>query len=139
MIVPTRTDVVRSATKTGALISKGRGQSEISNLDSHVSREEHVAQLQVSVQNALAVDVVTPGGDLEEVVFHLGLGEELSHLGDVEQSLLGSQLQDHVDKMGIFEGVVELDDVDVGHHLVDPDLPLNLLPSPRFPPSLLGV
>ena len=123
---PTWTDVVRSPAQTGAVISEGCRQPEISNLDGHVAGEEHVAKLQVPVQNPLAVDVVGAGGDLTEEVLDLGLGQELSHPGDVEQGRLGGQLQDQVDKTGIFEEMMELDDVDVGHHLVDPDLPLYL-------------
>ena len=90
------------------------------------------------MQNPLAVDVVGPGSNLEEVVFDLWHGEELPHLGDMEQGLLRGQLQDQVDKVEVLEEMIELDDVGVGHHPVDPDLPLHLLPGPGSPP-LLGV
>ena len=90
------------------------------------------------MQNPLAVDIVGTSSDLTEVKLDLRLGEELSRPGDMEEGLLGSQLQDHVYKIGIFEEMIELDDVDVGHVDVNPDLPLHLLSGPCFP-SLLGV
>ena len=80
-------DVVgRAADRALLLLADPRGQSEVSDLDSHAGGEEEVAQLEVAVEDVLPVDVVHAVDQLGHVVADLGLRHNLG----VEQVGLNS-------------------------------------------------
>ena len=79
------------------------------------------------MEDLLLVDVSCASSDLTEVEFDLRLCEDKASSGDIEQCLLRSQLQDHVDKLTVLEVMIEFDNVDVRHLLMNSDLPFHLL------------
>jgi hypothetical protein len=54
------------------------GQSEIANFDRHVLREEHVAQLEITVNDSSAVDVAETVGQLAQVKTNFGLRQRFT-------------------------------------------------------------
>ena len=103
-------------------------QSEVPNLDAHVPREKHVAELEVPVNDALAVDISDPVADLVHEEADIRLPEHLLVFHEVEQGLEAAVLQDDVDKALVFEVVDQSHDVDVCQAPVELDLLANLLP-----------
>ena len=81
------------------------GKTEISDLEGHVCREEHVAQLEISVEDVSVVNVPDALAYLQHVESDLGLGEDLARFHDVQEGLLSAVLED---------------DVDVGARVVEP-------------------
>ena len=89
---------------------EGGGKSEISDLEGHVCREEHVPQLEVPVEDVPGVDVSDPLADLDHVVADFGLGQDFPGLHHVEEGPLGAVLEDDVDVgAGVVEPFVELE------------------------------
>ena len=63
------------------------GQSEVADLDRHVLREEHVAQLEIAVDDAGGVHVAQSVGQLSQVEANLRLRQRLAVLHHVHQAL----------------------------------------------------
>ena len=59
------------------------------------------------MDDALAVDVLDAGADLDEEVPGLVLCQDLPPLHEGEEGLLGAQLEEDVDVLGVFEAVDE--------------------------------
>lgn len=72
-----------------------------------------VSQLEVSVQDALLVQVLESGKDLPQVVAHLGLQQGVPGLPDVGQRLSAAELQENVYIVSILKVVRETHDVAV--------------------------
>ena len=63
------------------------GQPKVTNLDLHVLIEQHVAQLEVAVDDFLLVDVASALYQMFEVVAHLRLRQRLPVLQHMDQGL----------------------------------------------------
>jgi hypothetical protein len=74
------------------------------------------------VDDLVLVQVHQRRNDLCEIVLHFHLGESLSALQQLIQSLVGADFQQDVDVFMILEDVLELDDVLLAERFVDLDL-----------------
>ena len=122
--------VVRGSTDSAlsfALVENLGGQSEISNLESHMVREEQVSKLEVAVDDLLGVDVLDGLHQLVDVVAGLDLVKLLTAFNQVCQGLIGADVQHDVDILLVFEVSIEADDVLVIERPVNLNLTCQLL------------
>ena len=89
------------------------GESEISQLNHHFIVDKQVTQLQVSMDNAVGVEVSQSIDDLQSVALDFELMQSFPSLQQLIHALVVAQLQQNVDVLAIFEEVHEL-----GHVLV---------------------
>lgn len=108
------------------------GQSEIADLDRHVLREEHVAQLEITVNDSGAVNVAESVGQLAQVETNFGLRQRFTMFHHVHQTLFGTVLQDDVDIFRVLEAVVESNHVEVNQVAMQFNFPGDLFFVVRF-------
>lgn len=116
------TDIVGRAAERAALllvVGEADGEAKVGNFED-VALEEEVAELDVPVDDVLAVEVLEALGELLAVEANLRFGETL--LLDALIELLVAELHDEVVVVGVLEGLDEGDDVGVVERLVDADL-----------------
>ena len=97
------------------------GQTEVSDLALHVVVEEDVAQLEVSVDDLVLVEVENSKENVSHEVSSLRLGDCLPSLVKLHQTSFSADFQDDVDKITIFEVGVEFHQVGVGDGFVQPE------------------
>ena len=122
--------VVRGSTDSTlsfALVENLGGQSEISNLESHMVREEQVSKLEVAMDDLLGVDVLDGLHQLVDVVAGFDLVKLLTALNQVCQGLICADVQHDVDILLVFEVAIEADDVLVIERPVNLNLTCQLL------------
>ena len=85
-----RGDVVRGSTERVGLsagpigiVWHGGGQAEVADLEGHVPGEEHVAKLEISVQDSSPVNVPDAFANLDHEVANLWLRQHLAVLHDM--------------------------------------------------------
>ena len=121
-------EVVRCSTHGAwSRVFSEAGQPEVADLDLHILGQEHVAQLEVAVEEARLVDVASAHQDLLHVVPGLRLGDGTPVLENVQEGLLGAVLQEDVHKVLVFKGMENFDNVAVVHSFVDFYFLLDLL------------
>ncbi len=114
-------DVVRRAAQSlfaFALEIDACGQAKVADLELHVVVEEQVAQLQVTVNDFVVVQVLTSQDDLTHKIAGLGLSDGLTSLVHLHERSPATQLQDNVHVLIVLEERVELDNVLVMHGAV---------------------
>mmetsp|Transcript_24716 Transcript_24716/g.30853 ORF Transcript_24716/g.30853 Transcript_24716/m.30853 type:complete len:293 (-) Transcript_24716:24-902(-) len=123
-------DIVRR-TANGALALavelKLGSETEVANLDLHLVVKEEVAKLEISMNYPVAVEVLDSRADLVDVTLHFELVEALAATQKLVQGLVLAQLEKNIDILGVFEEVLEPDDVVLVEGAVDLDLRHKLL------------
>jgi hypothetical protein len=102
-------------------------KTEVSNLYLHLIVQEQVTQLQVSVYDSVAVEILHCRTKLVEVALHLQLMKSLSTSQQFVQRLVVAKFQQYVDVFSIFEEVLKPHDVVVMQTPVNLDLTHQLL------------
>lgn len=87
------------------------GKTEIADLDLHLVVKEEIAQLEISMNDAVTVEVLDGGADLVYVALNFKLVEALASAEQLVEGLVLTQLEQDVDVLGVFEEVFETDDV----------------------------
>lgn len=97
-------------------------QAEVSELDLHACREEEVAELEVAVEDAVAVQMLDPSENLQSITLDLDLSEALASFEHFIESLIRAELQQYVNVFGILEKVLKPNNVWVLQRPMDPNL-----------------
>lgn len=84
------------------------GKSEVSQFDLHFFIYEEVAQLQVSVNNAMRMQVFQRIDDLQGVALDLELVQALASLEQLVETVVGAQFKQDVNIVDVFEEVNKL-------------------------------
>lgn len=87
------------------------GETKVTNFNFHLVIEEEVAELQVSVNHAMRVQVLYRRADLHHVALDFKFVETLSSAEEFIQALVLAQLQQDVDVLSILKEVLEPDDI----------------------------
>lgn len=103
------------------------GQSEIPYFDLHVVTQEKVTQLQVAVDDPVAVQLPKGRNYLDDVALHLQLCQSLPPPKQVVDGLVSTQLQEDLDLLSIFKEMLKLNYVVVVQRSVYLDLTHQLL------------
>ena len=118
-------DVIRCSTDCSLPLSvelKFGSQTEITNLDLHLVVEEQVAELQISVDDTVTVQVLHDRAELVHVALDLKFVKSLPSSQKLVQLLVLTQLEKNIDVLCILEEVFEADDVVVVERSMDLDL-----------------
>ena len=94
-------------------------QTEVTNLYFHFVVQEQVSELEVSVDNAMSVQVLHGRTDLSDVTLNFKLMETLASAKEFVETLILTQLKQDVNILGVLEEVLESDDVVVVQAAVD--------------------
>ena len=86
-------------------------ETEIADLDLHLVVKEEVAQLQISVDDAMTVEVLDSGADLVDVALDFELMEALTPAQELVQRLILAELEEDVDILCVLEEVLKANDV----------------------------
>ena len=111
-------DVVRRSANSPLLLAvkiELGGKTEVSQLDLHLVVEEQVAELEVSVDYAVRVQVLERVDDLLGVALDLELVETLAPLQQLVHALVAAELEENVDTLAVLEKVHELRHILVLH------------------------
>ena len=125
-----RSDVVRSTTDGSLALAielQLGSETEITDFDLHFVVKEEIAELEISMDDAMTVEVLNGGADLVDVALDLELVEALAAAQQLVQRLVLAQLQEDVDVLGVLEEVLEADDVVLVQGSVNLDLTHQLL------------
>jgi len=114
------------------------GQSEVSQLELHAVAEEEVAQLEVSVDDLVAVELLKTADDLEDLALHLHLGQAFASAQLLVDGLVVAHLQQNLDLLRVLEEVVEPHNVGMLQRTVDTDFAHQLLLGTRLHEGTLG-
>ena len=125
-----RGDIVgRTADRALALtveLELGR-QTEVTDLDLHLVVKEEVAELEISVDDAMTVKVFDCRTDLIDVTLDFELVEALPTAQQLVQRLVLAQLEENIDVLCVLEEVFEADDVVLVEGAMDLDFRHQLL------------
>lgn len=117
-------DVVRSpANRAFALAVKvelGR-QAEVAELELELFVDEQVAQFQISMDDSVLVQVLERVDNLLCVIHDLELVQALASSEQFVERLVRTQFKQDVDALGVFEVVLEADDMFVAERLMNFD------------------
>lgn len=123
-------DIVRSTANCSlslAIELELGGKTEITDLNLHLVVKEEIAQLEISMNDAMTVEVLDGGTDLVYVALNFEFVEALASAEQLVEGLVLTQLEQDVDVLGVLEEVFETDDVvlvkgavnfDFGHQLL---------------------
>lgn len=109
-------NIVGGTTNSSLFLSielKFSGETEISEFDLHFIVEEKISEFEISVDNSVGVKVLERVDYLDNVTLDLEFHESLSSFDEFVESLVGTKFKQDVDIFGVFEDMLELDDVDV--------------------------
>lgn len=127
-----RCDVVGRAADGAFLFAREfefGGETEVAKFDFHAVADEQVAELEISVDDSICVEVLECLDDLNGVAKGFEFGDALATLDELVEGLMRAEFEENVDVFMIFEDVLELDDVGVMQALVDFDFGYEFLPS----------
>jgi hypothetical protein len=88
--------------------------------------QEEIAELEIAVDHAVAMQVLARRQQLEQKVAGLGLREPLFPLDELEQGLVLTQFHDEIDILPVLKDILDLDNVDMVESAVDLDFGLQL-------------
>jgi hypothetical protein len=108
------------------------GQAEITDFDFHFVVQEEIAQLEISVDYSVGVQVPHRIANLNDIALHLQLNQSFPSPEQFVQRLTLAQLEDDVNVLRILEEVLEADDVAVVEGPMNFDLAHELLLGPRL-------
>ena len=97
-------------------------KTEVADFDFHLVVEEQITELEISVDHSVTVKVLDSGADLVHVALDLQFMESLPSSEQLVERLILAQLEQNIDVLGIFEEVLEANDVVVVEGPVDLDL-----------------
>lgn len=103
------------------------GESEISQFDLHFFIDEKVAQFQVSVNDAMGVEILQCIDDLQCVALYLELVQSLAPLQELIETVVRAQFKQNVNIVDVFEEVNKLCYVGMLNRPVNLDLAHQLL------------
>ncbi len=86
-------------------------ETEITNLDLHLVVKEEVTKLEISMDDAMTVQVLHSGADLVDVALDFEFVQALSASEQLIQRLVLAQLKEDVHILSVFKEVLEADDV----------------------------
>ena len=104
-----------------------RGQTEITDFDLHFVVQEEVTELQISVDDAMTVEVLDSRADLVDVALNLELVQSLTPTQKLVERLVLAELKQDVDVLGVLEEVLEADNVVLVQRAMNLDLRHELL------------
>jgi hypothetical protein len=120
-----RRDVVRSTANGSFLFSikiELGSQTEVTQFDLHFIIDEQIAQLQVSVNDSVGVQVLQSTDDLHGVALDLQLVKSFPAFEKFIETVVGAQFKQDIDILHVFEKVHKLSHVHMLHRPVDFDL-----------------
>ena len=123
-------DVVRSPANGSLFLAieiEFSREPKVTQFNLHLVVPEPVAQLEVSVDDAVGMEVLESVDDLDRVTLNLQFVQPLPPLQQLIHALVLAQLQKNVDIFGIFEEVLELTNMVVLDAPVDFDFAHKLL------------
>ena len=88
-----------------------RGETEVTDFDLHLVVQEEVTQLQVTMDDSVAVKVLHRSADLVDIALDFELVEALTATEELVKGLVLAQLEENVDVLGVLEEVLEANDV----------------------------
>lgn len=97
------------------------GEPEIANFEIHVIIEEDVPHFKIAVDDSVAVHVLQGRNNLVHIVSCLFDGEFLPLFYHFAESLVGTEFQDYVDVLLVFEDGIKFYDVLLVQRLVNLD------------------
>ena len=103
------------------------GETKITDLDLHLVVEEQITELQISVNDAMTVQILDSGTDLVNVALNLELVKALSATEQLIQRLVLTELKQDVHVLSVFKEVLEAYDVVLVERSVNLDLRHELL------------
>ncbi len=109
-----RGDIVGSTTNGTLALTvefKFSCETEITNLDLHLVVKEEVTKLEISMDDAMTVQVLHSGADLVDVALDFEFVQALSASEQLIQRLVLAQLKEDVHILSVFKEVLEADDV----------------------------
>lgn len=83
------------------------GQPKVTNFDLHVVAEEQVAELEIAVNDPVAVELPQGGHNLDGLALHFELSQPLSAAQQVIHGLVSAQLQQYLHLFSVFEEMFE--------------------------------
>lgn len=108
------------------------GQPEVSQLELVLLPKEQITELEVSVDDAVGVEVLECLDRLHDIVLHLLVCQFLPPLDEFVERLVWAHLEQDVHVVVVFEYVLKLDDAGVVQGFVDLDFRDQLLARPRL-------
>jgi len=87
------------------------GKSEVSDLDVHVSIKEQVPELEVAMDDLMGVHVVACANELDHEEAGFRFREAATTAEHVHERSRSAEFEGHVHVVGIFETILEVDDV----------------------------
>ena len=125
-----RRDVVWSSADCSFSLSvelQFSGETEITNLDLHLVVQEQVTELQISVNDTVAVQVFNSGADLINVALDFKFVQSLPSPKQLIQRLVLTEFKEDVHVLCVLEEMLESDNVVVMERSMDLDLGHELL------------
>ena len=113
-------------------------ETEITNLDLHLVVKEEVTKLEISMDDAMTVQVLHSSADLVDVALDLEFVQALTASEQLIQRLVLAQLKEDVHILSVFKEVLEADDVVLVERAVNLDLGHQLLFGSRLGQGRLG-
>ena len=107
------------------LLDEG-GETEVSHLDVHVAVQEDVAEFEVAVDDLVGVHIMTSTDELYHEETGFGFSKSSSTAEHVHEGAVVTELEGHVDVVGVFETFLETNDVGVVEGLVNLDFCVKL-------------
>ena len=113
-------------------------ETEITNLDLHLVVKEEVTKLEISMDDAMTVQVLHSSADLVDVALDLEFVQALTASEQLIQRLVLAQLKEDVHILSVFKEVLEADDVVLVERAVNLDFGHQLLFGSRLGQGRLG-
>ena len=109
-----------------------RSKTEVTYLDLHLVVEEQVTQLKVTMDDSVTVQVLDGIANLDNVALHLELVQSLSSSQKLVERRRRAHFEQDVHVLGVFEEVLEADDILVMQTAMNLDLTHELLLGARL-------
>lgn len=116
----------RSVLFTFAWLFNQRSKTKVPHFDIHVSVEEEVAELEVSVDDLMGVHIVAGADDLDEEKTCFRLGIPLAAAEHVHHAAVVTELKGHVHIFIVFKALLKTDNIGMLKRAVELDLCVEL-------------
>lgn len=113
-------------------------ETKITNLDLHLVVKEEVTKLEISMDDAMTVQVLHSSADLVDVALDLEFVQALTASEQLIQRLVLAQLKEDVHILSVFKEVLEADDVVLVERAMNLDFGHQLLFGSRLGQGRLG-
>ena len=126
MVRNTHYETNRSVLFTFAWLFDQGGKTKVTDFDIHVSVEEEIAELEVSVDDLMGVHIVAGADDLDEEKTCFRLGIPFAATKHIHHTAVVAELKSHVHVFVIFKTFLEANDIGVLERAVEFDLCIKL-------------